>query len=231
MSRLGIVCGVTAEKAALGQLVDDDRLRCGVAGASPERAEAIAREMVEDFGCTALLSFGVSGALSDALVPGDIVLARAVVMRDGTRVAAERSWVPELSRGARAAGLVLKHVDMTEAADVVADPVAKKALALRTGAHAVDLESGAVAQVARSHGLPFACLRAISDGVDHTLPHAALGAVGPGGDIRVAHVLVRLAVRPFDLPAMIRLGRGSSKGFASLRRCARDLLPGLLGIV
>lgn len=231
MSRLGIVCGVTAEKAALGLLVDDDRLRCGVAGASPERAEVLAREMVEDFGCTALLSFGVSGALSDALRPGDIALARHVVMGDGTRIASERGWVPELSRAARAAGLVLKHVDMTEAGDVVADPAAKRALAARTGAHAVDLESGAVAQVARAHGIPFTALRAISDGVDHTLPHAALGAVGPGGDIRVAHVLVRLAAMPQDLPAMIRLARGSSKGFGSLGRCARHILPGLLGIV
>ena len=231
MSRLGIVCGVTAEKAALGSLADDDRVRCAVAGASPQRAEELAREMVEAFGCTALLSFGVSGALSEALSPGDAMVARAVVMRDGTRIEADRTWAAQLSRDGRAAGIVLKHVDMTEAADVVADPAAKRALARRSGAHAVDLESGAVADVARDLGVPFSALRTVSDGVDQTLPHAALGAVGPGGDIRVANVLVRLAVRPYDLPAMIRLARGSARGFASLRRCARDLLPGLLGIV
>ncbi len=231
MRRLGIVCGVRAEEAALGILLDDDRLSAGVSGASPERAEDIARSLIDDDGCTGLLSFGVSGALSDALKPGDIALARSVVMRDGERIAATRDWVPQLSQDARAYGLTLKHVDMASARDVIADPAAKKSLALETRAHAVDMESGAVARIATDRGVPFAALRAISDGVDHTLPHAALGAVGPGGDIRVAHVLVRLALRPQDLPAMIRLGSGSSKGFASLRRCARHLVPGLLGIV
>lgn len=222
---------MSAEKAALGALLDDDRVRVGVAGASPERAENLAREMVADFGCTALLSFGVAGALSEALKPGDIVLARRVVMADGRRIETHRGWVPELSRAALEAGLVLKHAEVAEAGEVIADPAAKRALARRTGAQAVDIETGAVAHVADALGVPFGALRAISDGVDHTLPHAALGAVGPGGDIRVAHVLVRLALRPMDLPAMIRLARGSARGFASLGRCARDLLPRLLGIV
>ena len=120
---------------------------------------------------------------------------------------------------------------MADAGSVVSSAKDKCALGRRTGAHAVDMESGAVAHVARERSVPFGALRAISDGVDHSLPHAALGAIGPGGDIRVMTTVLRLILRPQDLPPMLRLASGSSKGFASLGRCARDLVPGLLGIV
>jgi len=231
VKRLGIVCGVKAEEASLGILVDDVSLKTAVSGASPARAEDMARDLVEKYGCTSLLSFGVSGALSDALKPGDVALARAVILRDGTRIAASPVFAPLLSREAAAAGIVLRHVDMADAGEVISDAAAKRALGRRTGAHAVDMESGAVAHVAREMGVPFTALRAISDGVDHALPHAALGAVGPGGDIRVMTTILRLMLRPQDLPAMMRLAAGSSRGFKSLGRCARDLVPGLLGIV
>lgn len=231
MKRLGIVCGVKAEEASLGILVDDVSLKTAVSGASPARAEDMARDLVEKYGCTSLLSFGVSGALSDALKPGDVALARAVILRDGTRIEASSVFAPLLSREAAAAGIVLRHVDMADAGEVISDAAAKRALGRRTGAHAVDMESGAVAHVAREMGVPFTALRAISDGVDHALPHAALGAVGPGGDIRVMTTILRLMLRPQDLPAMMRLAAGSSRGFKSLGRCARDLVPGLLGIV
>lgn len=231
MKRLGIVCGVKAEEASLGVLLDDAGLKVGVSGASSARAEDIARELIEEHGCTSLLSFGVSGAITDALRPGDIALARAIIMGDDTRIEASRVFMPLLSDAATCAGLVLRHVDMADASEVVSDEAGKRALGRRTGAHAVDMESGAVAFVAQEKGIPFAALRAISDGVEHSMPHAALGAIGPGGDIRVMTTVLRLALRPQDLPAMIRLAAGSSRGFQSLGRCARDLVPSLLGIV
>jgi len=231
VKRLGIVCGVKAEEAALGLLLDDVAVKAAVSGASPEKAQDLAHDLVATHGCTALLSFGVSGALSAALTPGDMVLARAVILRDGTRIEAARNMTQRLSERAAAAGLTLKHVDMADAAAVIGDAAAKRALGVKTGAHAVDLESGAVADVARQAGVPFAALRTISDAADQTLPHAALGAIGPGGDIRVLTTLARLARRPQDLPAMVRLAAGSARGFKSLRRCARDLLPALVGVV
>jgi len=231
VKRLGIVCGVKAEEAALGALLDDEAVRVGVSGASPARAEDLARELIDDRGCTSLLSFGVSGAITDALGPGDIALARAIIMSDGVRLATSPEMQLPLRETAASAGLVLRHVDMADAGSVISSAEDKRALGRLTGAHAVDMESGAVAHVARERGVPFGALRAISDGVDHTLPHAALGAVGPGGDIRVMTTILRLILRPQDLPAMLRLAAGSSKGFGSLGRCARDLVPGLLGVV
>ncbi|MGD1934379.1 MAG: nucleoside phosphorylase [Candidatus Phaeomarinobacter sp.] len=231
MKRLGIVCGVKAEEASLGVLLDDAGLKVGVSGASSAKAQDLARELVEDHDCSALLSFGVSGAITDALKPGDIALARSVIMSDGTRIETSRLFSPLLAEAAAQSGIVLKHVDMADASDIVVDEAAKRALGRKTGAHAVDMESGAVAHVAAEKGVPFAALRAISDSVEHTLPHAALGAVGPGGDIRVMTTILRLVLRPQALPAMLRLAAGSSRGFKSLGRCSRDLVPALLGVV
>lgn len=231
MKRLGIVCGVKAEEAALGELLDDAAVKVLVSGASPAKAEDLARELVDVHDCTSLMSFGVSGAISDSLRPGDIALAKAIVMGDGSRVATSREFMPLINEAASWAGLSLKHCDMAEAGAVIADVAAKRELGRATGAHAVDMESGAVAHVAQLKGVPFTALRAISDGVEHTLPHAALGAIGPGGDIRVMTTVLRLILRPQDLPAMMRLAAGSSKGFKSLGSCARHLLPALVGVV
>ena len=231
MKRLGSVCGVKAEEASLGVLLDDAGLKVGVSGASSAKAQDLARELVEDHDCSALLSFGVSGAITDALKPGDIALARSVIMSDGTRIETSRMFSPLLAEAAAQSGIVLKHGYLADASDIVVDEAAKRALGRKTGAHAVDMESGAVANVAAEKGVPFAALRAISDSVEHTLPHAALGAVGPGGDIRVMTTILRLVLRPQDLPAMMRLAAGSSRGFKSLGRCSRDLVPALLGVV
>ncbi|MEO8327578.1 MAG: hypothetical protein ABI618_17130, partial [Nitrospirota bacterium] len=46
----------------------------------------------------------------------------------------------------------------------------KRIVGERTGAVAVDMESGAIGQVATQYGIPFLIVRAISDGINEDLP-------------------------------------------------------------
>ena len=52
----------------------------------------------------------------------------------------------------------------------VADPQAKRALYVKTGAIAVDMESHIVARIGAAHGLPVAAIRVITDPAVRALP-------------------------------------------------------------
>jgi hypothetical protein len=102
-----------------------------------------------------LLSFGLAGALRDDLGCGDVVDATRVVDARG-----EVLWEGgPLGLDGALPGTIL-------AADVIVDdPEERRRLHRRTGADAVDLESGLIARSGRLVG----CLRAVSDTPSRTL--------------------------------------------------------------
>lgn len=101
---------------------------------------------------------------------------------------------------------------------IVVDAGAKRQLFARTGAAAVDLESGAVARVAAEHGIPFAVLRAICDPAWRGLPPAALLALDANGEIGIGRVLRSLLAQPAQLPPLLALARDAAAARRSLRR-------------
>ena len=94
---------------------------------------------------------------------------------------------------------------------VVASAAAKATLFARTGAVAVDLESAAVARIARRQGLPFAVLRAVCDGAGRDLPRAALVALDGAGRIGWLRVAWAAASRPWEIPELVRLGGDAAR--------------------
>ncbi len=83
-----------------------------------------------------------------------------------------------------------------------------------------------MAEVAARAGLPFLIVRAVADRSDQAIPRAALGAIDAQGDIRHLALLGRLIARPWEIGALIALGRSSGRGLATLSRVA-VLAPGL----
>jgi hopanoid-associated phosphorylase len=223
-ARLGIVTGLAAEAEALraGRIEAD--IRCG--GSSTERARLLARQLVAE-GATALLSFGVGGSLANIVLPGQVVVAEAVALPDGRRIACEPAW--RLALADRLTGLPVKlHGGLMVGSDVpVCDAPAKHALRRQTGGMAVDMESHAVAEVAADAGVPFLVLRAVSDAVDQTVPAFAMGGVDEQGRTRIAPVLLGLLRQPRALPDLLTLGRHFSLALDSLRHAARLASPDL----
>jgi adenosylhomocysteine nucleosidase len=116
------------------------------------------------------------------------------------------------------------------AAEATIAPAREKLAAhASTGAAAVDLESGAVAEIARRHSVPFAVLRAICDTARENLPPAALEALDPAGKItflRVAHSLVR---HPGQITALLALAAHANAARKNLgREVARIAARGAL---
>lgn len=125
-----------------------------------------------------LVSFGLSGALHEGLECGDVLDAIRVVDTAGATL-----W-----EGAPLGVSGAKHVTMLAADHVVDDADERRRLGRRTGADAVDMESGALARSGRLTG----CMRAVSDTPERALGPLA-GAVDEQGSLRWRGVLCLLA--------------------------------------
>ena len=199
---LGIVVGLTAEAriaARLGGLV-----RAG--GGTAAGALDAAGSLVER-GVSGLISFGLAGGLDPALRPGVVIVPRVVL-------SGHEAFGADALLADRFGGLT-GHV-ILGGGEIAATVAAKRHLHASTGAHAVDLESGSVARVARAAGLPFVAVRAICDPAERSLPPAALIALRPGGRIGLAAVLGSVLARPGQVPGLLALARDAAAGRRAL---------------
>jgi adenosylhomocysteine nucleosidase len=127
-----------------------------------------------------LVSFGLAGALAGLEVGTVVDAVRVVDERGETLWEGEPLGVPGAVRG------TIVAVDQ-----VVDDPEERRALHERTGADAVDLESGMLARSGRLRGV----VRAISDTPERRL-HGICGAVTPRGDYDVLGIAKGVARSP-----------------------------------
>jgi hopanoid-associated phosphorylase len=186
-------------------------------GARPERARAEAARLIAS-GAKGLVSFGLAGGLAPAAASGDLVVADAVVLPEGARIATDSAWRRQLLAALRAAGSSPHLAAIAGSDGLLTTVAAKRALFEATGALAVDMESHAVAAAACASGRPFVVIRAVADRHDQALPGAAAVALGPGGEVRLLALTRALLGRPGDLPALLRLAHQSSRALAVLRR-------------
>jgi adenosylhomocysteine nucleosidase len=166
-------------------------------------------------GADGLISFGLAGGLDPALRPGDLLVPGQVLTEAG-----EFTADPDL---AGAFGGLTGHRIWGGTA-VAATAADKQALFRGTGAAAIDLESGAVAQVARARGVAFIAVRAICDGADRDLPDAALVALGSAGGIGLLRVLGSVLRHPGQVPALLTLAADAAKARGALLSAVRAVV-------
>lgn len=216
MTRLGIITGLASEAACLDAIPATERpaLRC--AGANAERARQASRALIDDDGCTALMSFGLAGGLDRRSPPGTLIVADAVVTADGRRLETDGEWCTRL--WAPLKGDVKARLATLAGSDAALRSVrAKEALGRATGAAAVDMESHGVAEVAAERDVPFVALRAVADPVDRRIPGWIANAIGADGEVRYLQVIFGLIVRPWELPTLVGLAGDSERALAALR--------------
>ena len=216
--RDGPVLVAVGLRAEARLLPDSPDLLAVCAGGDPHRLAEALRRAAAGGGVRAVLSFGICGGLDPALPPGALVVATAVHRPDEAPLPADAAWAAAIARGCLSAGLLPQLGPVAAAAAVVADPAAKRTLRARTGALAVDLESGAAASLAQALGVPFAALRAVADTARESLPAAAAAGLTPDGDPDLPAVLRALRRRPSDLPGLLRAARRAACAMRALRR-------------
>jgi len=219
---VGVVTGLRAEARCLRGL----RVRIACSGGSSERARGEAARLLAG-GAVGLVSFGLAGGLAPDLHPGDPLLPEAVLSPGGVSVPTNTRWRVRLGSLLEKGGLRGQGRALVGSESVVATARDKQALREATGAVAVDMESHAVAAVAREAEVPFVIVRAVADPYDRVIPQTALEAIRPDGRVRALATLGGVIRQPTQLGALFRLGRETAAALATLRRVAVLASPDL----
>jgi len=188
---LAMITGLAAEAGLLKQLGCLVLAGGGTAAGAARQAEtAIAK------GARALISFGLAGGLDPAMPPGTLVIPRQVLWGG-------HNFQTDAALCAALGGITCETILADDA--IAAQAEQKRSLHTASFATAIDLESGAVAEAASRHGLPFAVLRAICDPADSDLPPAALAALDAAGVIGLGRVTASVIRHPGQIPALLTL--------------------------
>jgi adenosylhomocysteine nucleosidase len=125
----------------------------GAGAAHAGRAVAVAQPECRP---EAIVSMGFCGALDPALNIGDVFMATAVE-------AAGRRFEVCVPSAVQAGALPRHATGVLASIDHVAQTAAEKKILRATGASAVEMEAGGVAQRAVEQGIPLFCVRAVTD--------------------------------------------------------------------
>jgi adenosylhomocysteine nucleosidase len=169
---------------------------------------------------TCLVSFGIAGALSPDLRPGDIILSDEVI-EDDRRWVSDEALRPRIAALARQIGAIEGPV--LGARRIVATEAAKSRAWRETGALAVDMESGVVARAAAAVGIPFLVLRAVADPAGRVLPPAALVPLGPDGRPAILRIVASVLRQPSQLKGLLGLALEARRALAALVKPAGSL--------
>ncbi|HEX3731238.1 MAG TPA: hypothetical protein VHV47_15610 [Opitutaceae bacterium] len=96
-------------------------------------------------------------------------------------------------------------------------------LAAAFGATVVEMEAAEIARQARAAGVPFRCLKAVSDGWNEDLPDFGKFMDADGG-LRWGGFAAEVLARPWRWPRLMRLGRNSGRAARNLTRELPDFM-------
>jgi adenosylhomocysteine nucleosidase len=199
----------------------DEGAALWLSGMGPAAARYAARGLA-DAGASALAVFGVAGALDGRLRNGSLFCPEQVVDEDGRSYLADARWHEHLQQRLAGSQLpVQADGSLLSVQNPLLTTADKLAAHKQHAALAVDMESGAVAEVARERGLPFVVLRAIVDEVDDTIPAALNNSVDAWGRPRPLGLITALCRHPSVLSDLPRLYSRMQHATQALRTAAK----------
>jgi adenosylhomocysteine nucleosidase len=107
--------------------------------------------------------------------------------------------------------------------DMVANQADKRRLAANHGGGLVDMEAAAVARLAASRGVPFYCIKGVSDGLADRLPDLN-GFISPSGRFQRGRLIRYSLLRPWYWPALARIGTNCRKAAEGIGFSLHEIL-------
>jgi adenosylhomocysteine nucleosidase len=176
---------------------------------------------------TYLLICGFAGGLSASAVPGSLVLADIVADSiDGGQperqshplVYRADSRLLAIAESVRLSGITLQRGTLLTGSLILTRATQKEALAQRLTPRplAVDMETLGAARVAQERGVPWLAVRAITDGLYDDMPLDFNRLADAEGNVSRVRVVQTMLVRPWTIPAVLRLGARSGRAARNL---------------
>jgi adenosylhomocysteine nucleosidase len=178
------------------------------AGVGVVAAKRAFEEIEKDGSIDSVFSIGWAGALREEFATGQACRVSGVIdARTGDR----------FSVAGQAAECWLVTSDR------VADLADKRQLAITYGAGLVDMEAAGVARQAAMRGIPFYCIKGVSDGFSDQLPDFNR-FISKNGQFQSAQFIFFATLRPWHWPALIRMGQNSRKSAQGIKELLREIL-------
>lgn len=205
---LGILCGLESEAVIARPIPSSDVV---VAGARPQKARWLARELVKK-GATKLLSFGIAGGLEPGLPIGSMIIGTHVTSVDGNWNC-DTAWVKDLTRK-----LPEAHCGGVYGSEFLV-PTAKEKRALyeKSRCLIVDMESQCAAQIATEANIPLAVIRVVCDNSNMDVPCVVMQAINEDGSVNAIKALWSLLRYPSQIPSLVHVGKGTGKALKVLK--------------
>ena len=192
-TKLAIIVALAVERACLRDMRDLRRRDVAIAQSGPgaRHATSAAAAAVAS-GATALMSFGLAGALDAKLRPGAVVIPERIVTPEPRIVVTDTDWRRRI-REALAGKFDIAERPLLSSERVLGDPMLKAEAARVHAAIACDLESAAIGCVAAEAHVPFVALRVVADAAEDCLPQAVEAWVDADGNNRIGPFLRALS--------------------------------------
>jgi nucleoside phosphorylase len=193
-------------KYAQEGILDGRRILLVANGAGPRLAaqaleiaiRAISAAVLQSSLLEAVVSVGLCGALQPGLREGQILVATQI------RGTASQDIFPACSVDIRKPYVSGVFVSQDRIASTAAE---KSQLAEEYGAIAVEMEAFGVAARAKRAGLPFCCIKAVSDRADESFGIDFNRSRSPDGHISRGKIVLQAVARPAVIPELFRLKR------------------------
>ncbi|MGA9462745.1 MAG: nucleoside phosphorylase [Terracidiphilus sp.] len=174
---------------------DENLWVAACAGAGQQAATRAFAAVEEDAPIDLVFSLGWAGALRSDIAPGSAHnMAGVIDVRSGERFRCDAEagdlWLVTSPR--------------------VADHAEKLRLASTYTAALVDMEAGAVGRLAAMRGIPFYCIKGVSDAFDAKMPDFNR-FIAPNGRFETGKFALYSLLRPWYWPALIKMGENSSR--------------------
>jgi adenosylhomocysteine nucleosidase len=236
MTRVAIIAAMTGELKPLVRGWEHER-RNGVnlwrrsfdegewvaacAGAGQDAATRAFAEIDRNGAVDIAISTGWAGALSDGLLARGIYRVTGVIdARTGERFTAEAP----ADSSPRSTNRDLGHPGfLLVTSPKVADESEKRRLAATYKADLVDMEAAGVARLAQIRGIPFYCIKGVSDGFTDNLPDFNR-FISTTGQFQLPKFIAFVLLRPWYWRGLARMGENSRKAAQGIAETLLDIL-------
>jgi nucleoside phosphorylase len=190
--------------------VGDTEIVATFTGMGMGLARQAAQQLLDATTVDHVMVVGIAGGLAPAVTVGELVYPEVVV--DGTT---GTEYVPSHLGAPATRGTIVSSDDF------VVDPARVEELVGR-GVVALDMETGAIAAVCATRGVPWSAIRSISDMAHDHPDDAVLGLAKPDGTPDGRAAAKFLLTHPKRIPQLLKLARDGRAAAVNAARAAAE---------